>query len=149
MTHLEMDDGKGDFRMMSRRMVEAILDMKEYHRYMKGLYSFVGFETKWIEYENIQRENGVTKWSLKNLFVYAMEGILSFSTAPLKAAGVFGLIVLIGGVICMLSRQSVILCAVMLFSGMQMIFLYIIGVYLSKDYLENKKRPMYIIKERG
>lgn len=149
LTRLEMDDGKGDFRMMSRKMVEAILDMKEYHRYMKGLYSFVGFETKWIEYDNIQRDKGETKWSLRSLFAYAMEGILSFSTVPLKAAGVVGGISLLCSLFCLLTGQPLLLCVIMFFSGMQMIFLYIIGAYLSKDYVENKKRPIYIVKERG
>lgn len=149
LTHLEMDDGKGDFRMMSRKMVDAILELKEYHRYMKGLYSFVGFETKWIEYDNIQRGNGETKWNLKNLFSYAIEGIMSFSTMPLKAAGLVGLICFVCGIICFLTQQNLILSMVTFFSGMQMVFLYIIGAYLSKDYMENKKRPIYIVKERG
>ena len=149
LTNLDMNDGQGDFRMMSRTMVDAILGMKEYHRYMKGLFSFIGFETKWIAYDNIQRDKGVTKWSLKRLFAYAMEGILSFSTAPLKAAGIAGLISLFCSLLYLISGQSLILCVVMFFSGIQMIFLYIIGAYLSKDYVENKKRPIYIVKERG
>ncbi len=87
---MDMSDGHGDFRMMSRTMVDAILEMKEYNRYMKGLFSFVGFNTKWIEYEGVERTAGTTKWSFKSLFSYAFEGILSFSTAPLKLAGIIG-----------------------------------------------------------
>lgn len=86
LTKLDMSDGYGDFRMMRRTVVDALLEMKEYNRYMKGLYSFVGFTTKWIEYENVERVRGETKWSLKSLFSYAAEGIFSFSTVPLKLA---------------------------------------------------------------
>ena len=84
LTHMDMGDGYGDFRMMNRQMAEAILEMKEYNRYMKGIFSFVGFHTKWIPFENVERESGESKWNFKSLLGYAAEGILSFSTTPLK-----------------------------------------------------------------
>ncbi len=162
LTHMDMSDGHGDFRMMNRKVVNAILDMKEYNRYMKGLFSFVGFDTKWIEYESVERAEGKTKWSIKSLFSYAFEGILSFSTMPLKAAGLAGVLLFIGGMIFMIYNlvQSIwaadavtdfdiIMFVVLMVSSMQMLFIYILGAYMSKDYLENKKRPIYIVKERG
>ena len=135
--------------------------MKEYNRYMKGLFSFVGFETKWIEYESVERIMGKTKWNIKSLFSYGFEGILSFSTAPLKIAGLMGLALFAAGLIFLLANliQSVwsagavtgldmILFAVLMLSSLQMLFIYTLGAYLSKDYMENKKRPVYIIKEK-
>ena len=158
---MDMSDGHGDFRMMSRTMVDAILEMKEYNRYMKGLFSFVGFNTKWIEYEGVERTAGTTKWSFKSLFSYAFEGILSFSTAPLKLAGIIGGLLFFSGMAFLLwnlvesiwapsafSRLDLILFLVLLLSSLQMMFLYILGAYVSKDYLENKKRPIYIVKEK-
>ncbi len=160
LTHMDMSDGYGDFRMMNRTMVEAILNMQEYNRYMKGIYSFVGFRTKWIEFQNVERQQGVSKWSIKSLFSYAMEGILAFSTTPLKLAGATGILLVMGAilylivslVICGVKAQavsgfSVLLSVVLLLAGVQMLFLYIIGAYLSKDYMENKKRPLYIVRE--
>lgn len=162
LTHVEMADGHGDFRMMSRTMVDAILEMKEYNRYMKGLFSFVGFNTKWIEYENVERALGTTKWNFKSLFSYAFEGILAFSTAPLKMAGFMAGLLFFGGLAFILyhvilsmwvpgaiSSFVIILTAVLLLGSLQMFCIYILGAYLSKDYLENKKRPLYIVKERG
>lgn len=162
LTNLDMSDGKGDFRMMRREVVKAILDMKEYNRYMKGLFSFVGFTTKWIEFQNIERQQGESKWSLKSLFKYAAEGIMSFSTAPLKFSGAAGGMLFLAGIAylavkCILAVETgqkfestdVILMAVLFISSMQMFFLYILGAYLSKDYLENKKRPLYIVREKS
>lgn len=162
LTHMDMGDGYGDFRMMNRTMVDAILSVREYNRYMKGIFSFVGFHTKWIPFENVERENGSSKWNLRSLLSYAMEGILAFSTAPLKLAGVVGALLLFGGVLFLLvnlvqqifvpgalSQFDVLLTAILILSGVQMIFLYIVGVYLSKDCMENKNRPVYIVRERG
>lgn len=161
LTHMDMSDGHGDFRMMNRAVVDAILEMKEYNRYMKGLFSFVGFNTKWIEYENVERTAGCTKWSFKSLFAYAFEGILSFSTAPLKLAGVIGAVLFLCGmgflawnlvesiwVAHAVSSLDIVLFAVLLLGSLQMLFIYILGAYVSKDYLENKKRPIYIVKEK-
>lgn len=156
MTHMDMTDGYGDYRMMNRKMRDAILEMKEYNRYMKGIFAFVGFQTKWIPFENTERAAGVSKWNFKSLFAYAAEGILSFSSAPLKLAGAFGVIMNIIGMILtvmtlflQLPEITWILAVICILSGIQMIFLYIIGLYLSKDCMENKRRPVYIVRERG
>lgn len=162
LTHMDMSDGHGDFRMMNRKVAEAILEMKEYNRYMKGLFSFVGFDTKWIEYESVERVMGKSKWNFKSLFSYAFEGILSFSTAPLKLAGLIGCLLFAGGMMFMginliqsivangaITGFDILIFALLMLSSLQMLFIYILGAYLSKDYLENKKRPVYIIKERG
>jgi glycosyltransferase involved in cell wall biosynthesis len=159
LTKMDMSDGSGDFRMMNRVMVNAILEMKEYNRYMKGIFSFVGFDTKWLPFHNIERIAGKTKWSFKSLFSYATEGILSFSTIPLKFSGIIGFLFL--GIACCLGIyifiQTIFQNAVynllwiveiiLLLSSLQMIFVSILGQYISKDYLENKNRPIYIIKE--
>ena len=162
LTHMDMGDGYGDFRMMNRQMAEAILEMKEYNRYMKGIFSFVGFHTKWIPFENVERESGESKWNFKSLLGYAAEGILSFSTTPLKLAGIFGALLLAAGLLVLLvnlvqqifipgalSQFEVLLTVILTLAGMQMIFLYIIGSYLAKDCMENKRRPVYIVRERG
>ena len=162
LTHLEMRDGYGDFRMMRRTMVDAILEVKEYNRYMKGIFSCVGFETKWIAYENIERVKGETKWSFKSLLSYAMEGILSFSTAPLKIAGLAGGFLFSAAFLLLMinlieeiwlpgsfSSFDVLLSVILFIGSIQMLVIYILGAYLSKDYLENKRRPVYIVKERG
>lgn len=147
LTHMDMSDGYGDFRMMSKAMADAILEMKEYNRYMKGIYSFVGFRTKWIEYSNVERKAGTSKWNFKRLLSYAQEGIVSFSMVPLKLAGIIGGIFLLLSVILFIVQRNVLLPCVFFLSGMQMLFLYIIGLYLAKDCLENKNRPLYIIRE--
>lgn len=158
-TKMDMYDGSGDFRMMKRVMVDAILEMKEYNRYMKGIFSFVGFDTKWIPFHNVERVAGVTKWSLRSLFTYATEGILSFSTIPLKLSGIIGFLIMfiafiLGGYILIqvilqhrVASTYWILEVILLLSSLQMIFVSILGQYISKDYLENKNRPIYIIKE--
>lgn len=161
LTRLEMQDGYGDFRLMKRCVVEAILQMGEYNRYMKGIFSFVGFETKWIPFENSERVCGDSKWNFKSLLKYAMEGILSFSTAPLKLPGLMGMVLFIAGVLFLAvnliqgiwlpgayTGLDVVLTAVLLLGSLQMGVLYIMGAYISKDYMENKSRPLYIVKEK-
>ncbi len=162
LTHMNMSDGAGDFRMMNRTMADAILQIKEYNRYTKGIFSFVGFETKWLEFQNIPRTAGKTKWNFKSLFSYAFDGILSFSTAPLKLPGILGVLLLLvsallGGTA--LAQQILfgrgvdalylVLAIVVFLSGLQMLMVFILGEYLSKDYLENKKRPIYIVREQS
>lgn len=156
LTHLDMGDGCGDFRMMNRTMVSAILRMKEYNRYMKGIFSFVGFQTKWIPYPNAQRVRGSSKWNFKSLWSYAMEGIFSFSAAPLKLAGVGGGMLMTAGLLLFAGRLlgfwpdvDMILILLLLLSGLQMLFLHIMGIYLAKDCMENKGRPIYIVRRRG
>ena len=99
MCKMDMSDGCGDFRMMSRQMVDAILELKEYNRYMKGLFSFVGFDTKWIEFRNVQRAAGNSKWNFSKLFAYAMEGMFSFSTAPIVWIGNIGTVIMISSIL--------------------------------------------------
>lgn len=155
MTHMSMSDGAGDFRMMNRKMVNAILNMKEYNRYTKGIFSFVGFETKWLPFENVERAAGKTKWNIKSLFSYAFDGILSFSTAPLKLSGILGLLLFLtaagtGITAVFYPKTWLIVTAIVTFlSSLQMFMVFILGQYLAKDYLENKNRPLYIVREKS
>ena len=160
MTPFEMVDGARDYFFMKRVVVDAILSLKEYNRYSKGLFSFVGFDVKWIEYQNIQRVAGTTKWSFWKLVKYALEGITAFSTTPLLISSGIGL--LFCGIsfllILLIIFKTIILgdptsgwpslvCIIFMVSGIQMFSLGIIGQYLSKTYLEVKKRPLYFIKD--
>ncbi len=151
---MDMSDGAGDFRMMSRQMVNAILELKEYNRYMKGLFSFVGFDTKWIEYHNVARAAGHSKWNFRQLFSYALEGMFSFSTAPVVWIGNIGCMIMIISIVIILfglvfhtSQFFKLVCLILFLSGLQMLFVAIIGQYTTKDYLESKQRPIYIVKE--
>lgn len=155
---LDMGDGKGDFRMMSRAMADSILELKEYNRYMKGIFSFVGFDTKWIPFHNVERTAGETKWSLRSLFRYAVDGILSFSSAPVTISGTTGVFLILASVVIGLwalifgngmTGIPLLVCLILLLNGIQMFFISILGQYVSKDYLESKKRPIYIVKKRG
>ena len=156
----EIIDGARDFRMMTRQMVNAILEMSEYNRFSKGIFGWVGFNTKWLEYENIERVAGKTKWSFWKLFIYSMDGITAFSTTPLIISTVIGIIFCIIAlvmVIVVIIRTLIIgdpvsgwpslVCIILFISGVQLFCIGIIGQYLSKTYLEVKKRPIYIIKE--
>ncbi|MEG0826163.1 MAG: glycosyltransferase family 2 protein [Bacilli bacterium] len=150
-----MVDGARDFRLMKRNMVNSILELKEYNRYSKGIFSFVGFKTKWLEYENIERVAGTTKWNFWKLFVYAIEGIISFSTVPLMFGILLGLISLLVSfvlflVMCFNGFLSIILISTLLFLlfGFTFILFGIIGMYLSKVFLEIKNRPIYIVREK-
>lgn len=157
----EILDGARDYRMMSRAVVDAIINDREYNRFSKGIFSWVGFRTKWISYENVERSAGKTSWSFWQLFKYAMEGILAYSTAPLYFSSAIGI------VICFLALIALIvivvrailfgdpvsgwpsMMSVMTFLGGIILFcLGIIGLYLSKIYLETKKRQIYIVRER-
>ena len=160
LSKVEMVDGARDYRFMSRKMVNAILELKEYNRYSKGLFSFVGFKTKWLEYENINRVAGETKWSFWKLFIYALDGIIAFSTVPLVLSAVFGLVFCLISFIMIIaiivktlvygdpvSGWPSLVCIIFLCSGVQLFCMGIIGQYLSKTYLETKRRPIYIIGE--
>ena len=151
LTKMDMDDGAGDFRMMTRQMVDAILELKEYNRYMKGLFSFVGFNTKWLEFHNVERQGGNTKWSFKSLFSYAFKGIFSFSSTPITIAGDIGGILIGISLITSLYSSfvhpiSYLTSLVLFLSGIQLIFVSILGQYCSSCYFEAKQRPIYIIK---
>lgn len=156
----EIVNGARDYRLMKRNMVDAVLAMSEYNRFSKGIFGWVGFRTKWLEYENSERSAGETKWSVKKLFFYSMEGITGFSVAPLSLASVLGVL------FCFLSFLMIIViivrtciwgdpvsgwpslaCIIFLVSGVQLLCTGIVGEYLSKTYLETKKRPIFILKD--
>ena len=160
MTSFEMVDGARDYVFMKRQVVDAILSLKEYNRYSKGLFSFVGFNTKWIEYKNVQRIAGSTKWSFWKLTKYALEGITAFSTTPLLISSGIGLLFCLISFLMILviiiktlifddptSGWPSLVCIIFMVSGIQMFSIGIIGQYLSKTYLEVKKRPLYFIKD--
>ncbi len=152
--------GARDFRLMTKQMVEALLSMTEYNRFTKGMFSYIGFKTKWLEYETPNRVAGDTKFNLKSLTKYAMEGLVSFSTTPLIISlylGITFILISSAASIALLTRSiilnSVIFslpmigCMIVFFSGIQLLFFGIVGIYLSKLYTEVKQRPVYIIKE--
>lgn len=156
----EMVPGARDYRLMTRKMVNAIVEMKEYNRYSKGLFSFVGFKTKWIEFENQERVAGTTKWNFWKLFSYALDGIVGFSTAPLTMVAIMGvLFCLIAFIIIIViivktlifgdptSGWPSLACIIFMVSGIQLLCLGVIGQYLAKVYLEVKNRPIYIVRE--
>ncbi len=153
-------DGARDYRLMNRKMVDAILSMCEYNRFSKGIFGWIGFDTKWIEYENVERVAGETKWSFWKLFKYSLEGITAFSVEPLQIASIFGvffsfiaLIMIIVIIIRTLvfgdptSGWPSLVCIIMLIGGIQLLCIGILGQYLAKTYLETKHRPIYISKE--
>lgn len=153
-------DGARDFRMMKREMVDAILSMPEYNRFTKGIFGWVGFKTKWLEYKNIERAAGETKWSFWKLFRYACEGIIAFSTAPLVAVSLMGVIVCVIAFLFLIfviiravafgdpvAGWPSLVCIISFLSGIQLLGIGVVGMYLSKTYLETKHRPIYIEKE--
>lgn len=149
-----------DFRLMKKEVVDAILSLKEYNRFSKGIFTWVGFNIKYIEIENIERKSGKTKWSFKKLFSYAIEGITSFTTAPLKVSTLMGfcisIIAIISTIVIILQTliygkdvpgYASIITAILFMGGVQLISIGILSEYISKMYLEIKKRPKYIIKK--
>lgn len=160
MSKTEIMDGARDYRMMTRQMVDAILEMKEYNRFTKGIFGWVGFETKWIAFENVERRKGETKWSFWKLLLYSIEGMTAFSTVPLSFAAVVGVIfcalafVMIVFIIVRtiifgdpVSGWPSLVCIICLIAGVQLFCLGIVGQYLAKTYMEVKKRPIYLLKE--
>ena len=160
MSKIEMVDGARDFRLMKRQVVNSILELKEYNRYSKGLFEFVGYNTKWLEFENIERVAGETKWSFWKLFIYAIEGIVAFSTAPLAIASIAGFLFCLVSFIMIIviivktlafgdptTGWPSLVCIIFFVSGVHLFCLGITSEYLSKTYLETKKRPIYIIKD--
>ncbi len=156
----QMLDGVRDYRMMTRKMVNAILSMCEYNRFSKGIFGWVGFRTKWLEYENVERVAGETKWSFWKLFIYSLDGILAFSTMPLAIASVVGIILFILSIVMIIfiiirtliwgdpvAGWPAMACIIFLVGGIQLLCLGIAGQYIAKSYLEVKKRPIYISKE--
>ena len=156
----EIVDGARDYRMMTRQVCDAILSMTEYNRFSKGIFGWVGFETKWLEYENIQRAAGETKWSFWKLFKYSIEGIMAFSTVPLMISLVLGIILgvlgfgfllffIISAAVSGLNpfNGGTIVSIVVFIGGIILTCMGILGLYTSKLYLEVKNRPIYIVKE--
>ena len=146
--------------MLSRRAVDAILSVPEYNRFSKGIFGWIGFKTKWIEYENVERVAGETKWSFWKLFLYSLEGIVAFSTAPLAVASVMGMLFCLAAFVWMMviivktllwgdpvAGYPTLACLLLLIGGSIQLSLGIIGQYLAKTYLETKNRPIYIIGE--
>lgn len=153
-------DGARDFRLMKRGMVDAIVSMGEYNRFSKGIFGWVGFRTKWLPYENVERVAGETKWSFWKLFKYSLQGILAFSTAPLAIASVLGLLACLAAfvMICVIVVKTLafgdpvggwpsLACIILLMGGLQLFCTGILGQYLAKTYLETKRRPIYLIAE--
>ena len=148
---VDMVPGARDFRLMKRTMVDAIVDMGEYNRFSKGIFGWVGFDTKWIPYENRKRIAGKTKWSFFKLFQYSIEGIVAFSTAPLCLLAFAALIFLFVRALVFgdpVSGWPSLACMITFFAGIQLFCFGIIGMYMSKTYLEVKGRPIYIVKEK-
>lgn len=153
-------DGARDYRLMTRQFMNSLLSMKEYNRFSKGLFGWVGFKTKWLEYENIERVSGETKWSFFKLLIYSIDGIVAFSTAPLIISMLFGIIACILAFIFIIviivkttmfddpvSGWPSTICIMLFMGGIQLLCIGILGEYLSKVYLETKKRPVYISKD--
>lgn len=156
----EIVDGARDFRLMTRQMVDAIVEMSEVNRFSKGLFSWVGFKTEWIPYTNVERAAGSTSWSFWSLFTYAVDGIIAFSTAPLVMVTMLGIIfslIAFGMIVFFLIKTLVwgdpvdgypsLVCFMFLIGGIQTLCIGIVGQYLAKTYIEVKHRPIYIIRE--
>lgn len=155
-------DGARDFRLMTRQMVDAILELKEYNRFSKGLFSWVGFETYYLEYENIERKSGQSSWSFWQLFVYSLDGIIAFSEFPLVISAFIGIISFVVSIIALLFffvRAAIfgdpttgwpsLVCIILALGGLQLFCLGIVGQYLGKTFLETKRRPIYILKDKS
>ena len=156
----EIMDGARDYRMMTRQMADAVLSVQEYNRFSKGIFGWVGFRTKWLEYENVERVRGETKWNFWKLFLYSLDGITAFSTAPLMFSSVVGVLFCLLAfvmIIFIIIRKLIfgdpvsgwpsLVCIILLVGGIQFFCTGILGQYLAKAYMEVKKRPIYIIKE--
>lgn len=160
MSKTEIVDGARDFQMMNRNVVNAILSMGEYNRFSKGIFGWIGYKKKWLEYENVERAAGETKWSFSSLLIYALDGITAFSTAPLVLASILGMICFFVAIVLIVfiivktlvfgdptSGWPSMACLVLMLSGVQLLCIGILGQYLAKTYLETKKRPIYLIGE--
>ena len=158
----EIVDGARDFRLMTRRMVQAIISVKEYNRFSKGIFGWVGFKTKWLEYVNVERAAGETKWSFWKLFLYSIDGITAFSTVPLSISAFAGILFCFFAffmLIFVIVRAAIwgdpvsgwpsLVCIILLVSGVQLFSIGVLGQYLSKAYLEVKQRPHYIVAEKS
>ncbi len=160
-SHTEIVDGARDFRLMTRQMVNAILSLREYSRFSKGIFSWVGFKTKWLEYKNVERSAGETKWNFWKLLIYSIDGIIGFSTMPLAIASVAGVLFCAVAFLLLLyfffktliwgdpvTGFPATICIILMLGGIQLFCIGILGQYLSKTYLETKHRPIYIVREK-
>lgn len=160
-SNVEFIDGASDFRTFRRKMVQAVTDLPEYHRFSKGIFSWVGFNTKYIPYDVCEREAGQSKWGIKSLFKYAVDGIVSFTTAPLKLATAIGTVMFFVSIVYIaivvieklffgiaVAGYATIVGLILLFGGLQLLCLGIIGEYIAKIYEQVKDRPLYIIKKK-
>lgn len=158
----EIVDGARDYRLMKRCVVDAVISVKEYNRFSKGIFSWVGFKTKWLEYENVERAAGETKWSFWKLFLYSIDGIVAFSTVPLSISSIAGIFCCAAAfiMVCVVIIKTLIwgdpvtgypslICVILFLGGIQLLCMGILGQYLSKTYLETKNRPIYITKEES
>ena len=159
-SRIDLVDGARDYRLMTRQVVDSILELNEYNRFSKGIFNWVGYKTKWMEYENIERVEGESHWSLWSLFKYSIEGIVAFSTVPLSISTLLGIIFSIVSfifiILIILKRLffgdavqgwTSTICIILLLGGIQLFSIGILGKYLEKVYAESKNRPIYIIKE--
>lgn len=159
---VQIVDGARDFRLMTRQMVDAILELQEYNRFSKGLFSWVGFDTFYLEYENVERQEGKSSWSFGQLFMYSLDGIIAFSEFPLNISAVVGMLSFILAIIALIfivfralifgdptSGWPSLVCIILALGGLQLFCLGILGQYLGKTFLETKKRPIYILKEKS
>lgn len=155
-------DGARDFKLMSRPVVDALVSLPEYHRFSKGLYEWVGFKTKWLEFENVERVAGETHWSFWKLFLYSIEGLVAFTTMPLFISSLLGIAFMafsLASIVFLCLRQmfwhasvsgwTSLVCIIIFFCGIQLFCTGIIGQYLAKTYMETKRRPHYIVKEQS
>ena len=158
----EIVDGARDYRLMTRRMVDAILSLSEYNRFSKGIFSWVGFKTRWLEYVNRERVAGETKWSFRKLLLYSIDGITAFSTAPLAIASFSGMAICAVSFIALLfvfiralvfgdpvAGWPSMICIILFLGGVQLLGIGILGQYLAKTYLEVKNRPQYVLQEKN
>ena len=159
---VQIVDGARDFRLMTRQMVDAILELQEYNRFSKGLFSWVGFDTFYLEYENVERQEGKSSWSFGQLFMYSLDGIIAFSEFPLIISAFVGMLSFILAIIALIfiviralifgdptSGWPSLVCIILALGGLQLFCLGILGQYLGKTFLETKKRPIYILKEKS
>jgi len=159
-SNIELVDGARDFRLMNRQMVDSILQICEYNRFSKGIFAWVGFKTKWIEYDNQERVAGKTKWSFWKLYAYALDGIMAFSTTPLALSSMIGLVFFLFSLAILLAMTAkhliwggslygwpFLVCILLFITGIQLFCTGIVGQYVSRTYMEAKRRPIYIVKE--
>lgn len=160
LSHIEIADGARDYRLMSRAMVDSIASVSEYNRFSKGIFAWVGYETKWLEFENVERSAGETKWSFWKLVRYSFDGIINFSDTPIRISSYLGLLLTVlsfVAIIIEVIRALVfgdpvagwpsLVCIITFIGGIQLFCMGIMGQYIAKTYMEVKRRPHYIVKE--